>query len=186
MWPGELERNAGGFGNVRVVGRVSQKNAGAVAINADALEHGGKMRVLRGVTVRDTDDLEAVRFDFLVGEDTDTGGFDGAEVFGVVAELFVIASDEVDAVRGGEAAERFGGAVGVDGCAVIQSPAIKIASGSSLRILATMRCRKLLLRTWPRWTSLMRAALRPRHASGRLARRTVMRVMRVQLALKTP
>jgi hypothetical protein len=98
---GELERDASGFGNVGMVGRVSQKDAGAVSINADALEHGRKVRVLRGVTVRDADDLEAVRFDFLVGEDTNTGSFHGAEVFGVVTKLFMIASDEIDTVRRG-------------------------------------------------------------------------------------
>ena len=78
------------------------------------------MRVLRGVTVRDADDLQAVCFDFLVGEHANTGGFDGAKILGVVSKLFVIASDEIDAMRSGEAAERFSGAVGVDGGTVIQ------------------------------------------------------------------
>src|SRR5882762_6589926 len=41
---------------------------------------------------------------------------------------------------------------------------MKIASGSSFKILATMRRRKPPFRTCPRCTSLIRAALRPRNA----------------------
>jgi hypothetical protein len=49
-----------------------------------------------------------------------------------------------------------------------------------------MRRKKLPFRTWPKCRSLISAALRPRHAAGKFASRTVIRVIRVQFALKTP
>ena len=63
---------------------------------------------------------------------------------------------------------------------------MKTVSGSSLRILATMRRKNPLFLTCPRWRSLTRAALRPRQVPGRFANRTVARVILVQLAFRSP
>ncbi len=63
---------------------------------------------------------------------------------------------------------------------------MKMRSGSSRRTLAIKRCRNPRLRTWPRCTSLISAAVRPRQASGRFSSCTRARVMRVQLAFQIP
>src|SRR4029077_19231696 len=75
---------------------------------------------LRGVAIGDAQDLEAVHVDLFVSEHANPGGGDGSKIFAVVAELLVVAGDEIDAVGSGEFIQGLGGASGVDGSAVIQ------------------------------------------------------------------
>src|SRR5258708_28130092 len=53
-------------------------------------------------------------------------------------------------------------------------------------MLATMLRAKFAPRTWPRCKSLIIAAVRPRHASGKLGSRILIRLIRGKLALIIP
>src|SRR5579871_437271 len=80
----------------------------------------GEDAMLRGVTVRNANDLQAINFDLFIGEHANARCGNGIQVFAVVAELFVIAGDEVDATRGSELGERLRRTVCVDRGAVVK------------------------------------------------------------------
>ena len=116
---GELQRDSRSLGDFRIVGRMGQKDAGAVAIQTDAVEHGRKMPVLSGIPVGDPDDLQTIRFHLLVAKHAHAGGRNCIQIFAVIAKLLVIAGDKVDSVGRSELAQGFCGTSRVDGCAVV-------------------------------------------------------------------
>jgi hypothetical protein len=184
--PGQLQGNARSLRDSGWSGRMRQQNARAVAIQADAMQHRRKLPVLRRVPVGHANNLQTVHFHLLIAEHAHSGRRNGTQIFAVVSKLLMISRDKIHAVRRRQFVQRLRGSRASMAVPSYKSPAIKIASGSSRKIFATMRRRKLPFRTCPRCTSLISAALRPRHAAGKFASRTVVRVIRVQLALKTP
>lgn len=117
---GELKGNSSGFRNLGMIWRMSQKDAGAAAIHADVLKNGSEVAILRGVAIRNTNDLETVGVNFFVAENANTRGFDSAKILAVVAKLLVIPGDKINALGRGETAERLGGATSIDGRAVVK------------------------------------------------------------------
>ena len=67
-----------------------------------------------------TNNLKTVHFHFLVGQYAHARRGDSMQIFAVVAELFVIARNEIDTMGSLQSAQRRCGALGVDGGAVIQ------------------------------------------------------------------
>jgi hypothetical protein len=54
---------------------------------------------VRRVPVWHTNDLQAVRFYLLIAKHAHAGGLNSAQIFAIVAKLFVIARDKVHALR---------------------------------------------------------------------------------------
>src|ERR1700730_15066410 len=122
--------------------------------------------MVRRVPVRDANDLQTVPFHLLIAEHPASGCRNGMQIFTVIPKLLMVPSDEIHSLWRHEFVQWLRCSPRVDGCSVYKSPAIKIASGSSFKIFAPMRSRKLPFRTCPKCRSLINAALRPRHAAG--------------------
>ena len=92
---GELERDALLLWNGQAVRHVGEQDAGAGAVEIGVGEDRAEALGIRGVVVRDAEDLEAVEIDGFVVEDTDAGIANGAQVAVGVGEFVVVAGDEV-------------------------------------------------------------------------------------------
>lgn len=66
---GDLEPDAGGLGDRDVIWSVGQQDAGAIAVDADLVEHRAEVLGVSRVAIRDADDLQAIDFRFFVIED---------------------------------------------------------------------------------------------------------------------
>ena len=183
---GNLEADAGGFGDGNVVGSVGQQDAGAVAVDADFVEDRAEVLCVGRVFVGHANDLQAVNFGFLVVEDTHATGANGVDVLGRVAKLFVIPFHEKCAELGLELVERRCGVFGVYGGAVVHVAGDPDDVGFEAIDARVMRRAKPMFFTWPRCMSLTRAALRPRQEGGRLGILMRMRRTRGHAALITP
>ena len=78
------------------------------------------MCVVRRVPVRHANNLQAVRFDLLVAEHAHASCLDSAQIFAVVAKLFVIARDKVHALRRRQLAQWSGCSLGINRRSVVQ------------------------------------------------------------------
>src|SRR5271169_1785848 len=78
--PGELQRNAGSLSDFRMVGRMDQQNAGAIAIQTDAMKRRCQVLSSRRVIVGHPDDLQAVHIHFLVAEHANPGRGYGTQI----------------------------------------------------------------------------------------------------------
>jgi len=83
--------------------------------------------------------------------------------------MFVIPRHKIRPVRCAQITQRLGRSRGIDGGAIVQSPATNTASGFSFITFATIRRKKPPFLTCPKCKSLMSAALRPRQASGKFS-----------------
>src|ERR1700722_8371443 len=78
------------------------------------------MSILSSVVVRDTDDLQAIGFNFLVIEHANSSGSDRFQIFAVIAKLFVIARHKINSMWSGQLSKWFACASCVNGRSVEQ------------------------------------------------------------------
>ena len=76
-----------------------QQDAGAIPVYSDLSQHFLKMLVRRGVIVRYANDLQLIRVHFLVVQHAHSRIANRLQVSRIVAELFMVASNEIRAVR---------------------------------------------------------------------------------------
>src|SRR5579862_847409 len=116
----DLEADARFGGDGGLIGRVSEQDAGGVAIDLGVLQDAAQALGAVRVAKMDADELQAVEDDFFVVEHADAGGGDGVEILGVVGELFVITGNIESAMRCAKTAQGRGELADVGVRAVIE------------------------------------------------------------------
>lgn len=116
---GELQRNAGGLGNLRVIRRMSQQNACPITIQADSVKHRGKSVAMGCVPIWDADDLQAIHFHLLIAEDANTGSRNGIQILSVVPELLVVSCHKIHSLWRRKFFQWLCRLMGIDGCAIV-------------------------------------------------------------------
>src|SRR5450432_1857264 len=118
---GELKRNALFFCDWELYRCVEEKNAGAITINAGALEDLAVIVCVDRITIVNANQLQAFHFRLFVVQNAHSGPFQRRKIFGMAVKLFVVALDVIDSVGSRVASPRLGQMFEVCGRAVIDS-----------------------------------------------------------------